>query len=183
VKLLGAIIAGGGSTRFDGDKAAAMLDGRALIDHVAALLMPQVDALVVCGREWPDFISVADRPLPDLGPLGGLCGALHYAAANGFDAVLSTGCDVLPVPDLRVLAGPGAAVIEGQRLFGFWPVALFHQLNTHLTTQTDRSLRTWIANSGARSVSCGESLYNLNTRADLENYQALLRMTGSSRNA
>jgi molybdenum cofactor guanylyltransferase len=177
VKLLGAIIAGGGSTRFSGDKAAAMLDGRALMDHVAALLTPQVDALVVCGRAWPDLISVADRPLPDLGPLGGLCGALHHAAVNGFDAVLTAGCDVLPVPDLRALAGPGAAVIEGQRLLGFWPVALLDQLGKHLSAQTDRSLRTWITNSGARSVSCGDLLYNLNTRADLNRYRALLRAT------
>lgn len=183
MKLLGAIIAGGGSTRFDGDKAAALLDGRALIDHVATLLTPQVDALVVCGRDWPGFVSVADRPLPDLGPLGGLCGALHHAAGHQFDAVLTAGCDVLPVPDLRALAGPGPAVIEGQRLFGFWPVDLLGPLEVHLATQSDYSLRTWIAKTGARSVSCAGSFHNLNTRADLDEYRAVLRMADQSRSA
>ena len=38
--ILGAIIAGGRSTRFDSDKALAMIGGD-----------PQVDRLVMCGRE------------------------------------------------------------------------------------------------------------------------------------
>jgi molybdenum cofactor guanylyltransferase len=170
VKLLGALIAGGGSRRFDGDKAAALLNGRALIDHVSDALAPQVDALVVCGRDWPDMATVADRPAPELGPLGGLCGALHYAELHGFDAVLTAGCDVLPVPDLRALVGPVAAVVEGQRLFGFWPVGLRAMLADHLAHQDDRSLRHWIAVSGARSVACAGSFHNLNTRADFALY-------------
>jgi molybdenum cofactor guanylyltransferase len=170
VKLLGAIIAGGGSRRFDGDKAAALLNGRALIDHVADALAPQVDAVVVCGRDWPGLPTVADQPQPDLGPLGGLCGALHHAELHGFDAVLTAGCDVLPVPDLRALVGPVAAVVEGQRLFGFWPVALRGQLDAHLADQADRSLRHWMAVSRARSVACAGSFHNLNTRADFALY-------------
>lgn len=176
MKLLGAIIAGGGSTRFGSDKAAALLDGRALIDHVAAFLAPQADLLVVCGRAWPGLVSVADRPSPDLGPLGGLCGALHYAAAHEYDAVLTAGCDVLPVPDLRALAGPGAAVINGQRLFGFWPVALLGPLEEHLAAQTDYSLRSWIAKIGARRVSCAGSFHNLNTRAEFDAYRTVSRV-------
>ena len=172
MKLLGAIIAGGGSTRFDGDKAAALLDGRALIDHVCDALAPQVDAVVVCGRDWRGMVTVADQPKPDLGPLGGLCGALHHAVAHGFDAVVTAGCDVLPVPDLRALVGPVAAVVEGQRLFGFWPVALRAQLDAHLAEQADRSIRHWIAVSGARSVACASSFHNLNTRADFALYTA-----------
>ena len=172
MRLLGAIIAGGGSLRFEGDKAAALLNGRALIDHVRDSLSPQVDAVVVCGRAWPELETVADRPAPDMGPLGGLCGALHHAATQGFDAVLSTGCDVLPVPDLRVLVGEGAAVVEGQRLFGFWPVALAAQLEKHLEDQDDLSLRQWISECKARSVVCVGSFHNLNTRDDFALYSA-----------
>jgi molybdenum cofactor guanylyltransferase len=170
VKLLGAIVAGGGSRRFNGDKAAALLNGRALIDHVRDALSPQVDAVVVCGRDWPGMVTVADRPAPDMGPLGGLCGALHHAAAHGYDAVLTAGCDVLPLPDLRALAGPGAAVVEGQRLFGFWPVGLAPALDDHLTDQSDLSIRRWIVASAARSVVCAASFHNLNTRDDLALY-------------
>ncbi len=172
MRLLGALIAGGESRRFAGDKAAALLDGKALIDHVADALAPQVDALVVCGRDWPGLTGVADRPSPALGPLGGLCGALHHAAAQGFDAVVTAGCDVLPVPDLRGLIGPVAAVVDGQRLFGFWPVTLRDRLDAHLVDQPDRSLRHWIATTGARSISYAGSFHNLNTRADFACYDA-----------
>jgi molybdenum cofactor guanylyltransferase len=173
VKWLGAIIAGGGSRRFGGDKAAALIDGRALIDHVHDALLPQVDAVVVCGRDWPDMIAVADRPALNMGPLGGLCGALHYAAAHGYDAVLTAGCDVLPVPDLRALAGPGAAVVEGQRLFGYWPVGLATRLAAHLADQDDLSIRQWIVVSGARRVACAGPFHNLNTRDDFALYCAM----------
>jgi molybdenum cofactor guanylyltransferase len=172
MKLLGAIIAGGGSQRFDGDKAAALLNGKALIEHVSDALIPQVDAVVVCGRDWPGITSIADRPAPDMGPLGGLCAALHHAADHGFDAVLTTGCDVLPVPDLRALVGPVAAVVEGQRLFGFWPVALAATLDAHQATHTDGSIRSWVTLSGARSVTCSVPFHNLNTRADFALYCA-----------
>ncbi|MFM9978832.1 MAG: NTP transferase domain-containing protein, partial [Sphingomonadaceae bacterium] len=43
---LGAIIAGGQSSRFGADKAQAMLDGRALLEHVADRLDAQCDAVI-----------------------------------------------------------------------------------------------------------------------------------------
>jgi molybdenum cofactor guanylyltransferase len=172
VKLLGAIIAGGGSRRFGGDKAAAWLGGRALIEHVRDALAPQVDAMVVSGREWPGLDSVADRPAPDLGPLGGLCALLHYAAQHNYDAVLMAGCDVLPVPDLRVLVGPTAAVVKNHWLFGYWPANLAAQLDRHLATQSDHSMRHWITSTAAREVTCHTTLHNLNTREDFALYCA-----------
>jgi molybdenum cofactor guanylyltransferase len=172
VKLLGAIIAGGGSRRFGGDKAAALLRGKALIDHIADALRPQVDALIVCGRAWPGLNAVADRPAPDLGPLGGLCAALHYAAQHKFDFILTAGCDVLPVPDLRALVGPTAAVVKNHWLFGYWPANLAAQLHHHLATQTDRSMRHWIAVSGAAEIPCDAAFHNLNTRYDFALYCA-----------
>ncbi|RJF90565.1 molybdenum cofactor guanylyltransferase [Sphingomonas cavernae] len=107
MKVLGAIIAGGQSRRFGSDKALARIGGKTLLDHVAEALAAQTDALIICGREWPGLISIPDRPAPDQGPLGGLCAALRYAADNGFDAVLTAGCDTLPVPtDLLSLLNP-----------------------------------------------------------------------------
>ena len=51
--ILGAVIAGGRSTRFGSDKALALIGGERLIDRTIAALDPQVDRLVVCGRKWP----------------------------------------------------------------------------------------------------------------------------------
>jgi molybdenum cofactor guanylyltransferase len=172
MKILGSIIAGGKATRFGGDKAAVLLNGKALIDHVADGLRPQVDALIICGREWPGTESITDRPAPDLGPLGGLNAALHAAQQKGFDAVLTTGCDVLPVPDFRRLSEgqDTATVVEGHYLFGFWPAVLAEQLEHHLATVTDRSMRHWIATSGAQQVACDTVFHNLNTQADFMLY-------------
>ena len=99
MRVLGAILAGGQARRFGSDKALALLAGRALIDHVAAALGPQVEALVVCGREHQGSTSVPDRPAAGLGPLGGLAGALHYAREHGYDAVVSAPCDTPLLPD------------------------------------------------------------------------------------
>ena len=67
MKILGAIIAGGASTRFGSDKAAALMHGRALLDHVVADMKCHVDALVVVGRAWPELLRVEDKPAPGLG--------------------------------------------------------------------------------------------------------------------
>ncbi|MBK7285216.1 MAG: hypothetical protein IPI83_13530 [Sphingomonadales bacterium] len=53
------------------------------------------------GRNWQDHVVLDDRPHIDMGPLAGLCAALHFGATNGFDYVHSAACDVLPVADAR----------------------------------------------------------------------------------
>ena len=169
MKILGAIIAGGRATRFDGDKGAALLDGKALIDHVVDGLSAHCTALMICGREWPGLASITDRPAPDMGPLGGLNAALYVAQQNGFDAVLSAGCDVLPVPTFGAdQAGP--CVVAGHYLFGLWPSSLSTKLDQHLTTQNDYSMRRWIGVSGATEIACDTPFHNLNTRADVDHY-------------
>lgn len=171
--ILGAIIAGGQSRRFGSDKALAEIGGSPLLDHVAKALAAQTGALIVCGRDWPGLTSIPDRPAPDQGPLGGICAALRYAADNGFDAVLTAGCDTLPVPtDLRTLLGNGPAVINGQHIFGLWPAVLADALDHHLASQHDRTMRGWIALSGARTVPCDTAFHNLNTPEDFALYLA-----------
>ena len=169
MRRLGAIIAGGQSSRFGGDKARAMVGSRALLDHVADHLDAQCDGVIVCGRAWGDRISVVDRPTPGLGPLGGLCAALHYGATNGFDLIVTAGCDTLPVPTLPV-DGLAAAVVVGHYLFGQWPVALSQQLDAHLAKTQNRSMRHWIAVSGAQQVAVAANFHNLNTQADFRHY-------------
>lgn len=175
MKRLGAILAGGQARRFGSDKAAAMLWGKPLIEHVAAALAAQVDAIVLVGRAWQGLESLADRPPGKLGPLAGLNAALHHAAARGQDGVLSAGCDTLPVPpDLADRLGEaGPAYIEGHYLLGWWPVALAEMLDRHMATSDDRSLRGWIAHCGAISVATPEPLHNLNTPVELAAYQRL----------
>lgn len=165
--LLGAILAGGRSTRFGSDKALAMMpDGRTLIDHATDALSPHVDMWVICGREG----GLADRPAPGLGPLGGLNAALHHAVAEGFAGVLTTGCDmpVYPAALAALLIGPEAAVLEGQPLLGWWPASLAPLLDAHLAEENSRSIRGWMERVGAREIAIpGLALPNINRPGDL----------------
>ena len=173
MRRLGAIIAGGKGTRFGGDKAGAILNGRPLIEHVADGLRGQVDRLILCGREWPGFDCVEDRPSADLGPLGGLNAALYYAQQNGFDEVATAGCDVLPVVEFPCELTDGKAIyVDGHYLFGVWPAGLAPQLDRHLSQQTNLSMRHWIAEIDARAIRFDEAFYNLNTPSDVAEYAA-----------
>ncbi|XHS00249.1 molybdenum cofactor guanylyltransferase [Sphingomonas sp. DBB INV C78] len=173
--ILGAIFAGGAARRFGGDKHAAPIDGRAMIDHVADRLRPQCAELVVIGRIWPGFLCVEDAPLPGLGPLGALAGAMHYALAAGHDLVLTSGCDLPDLPlDLAALLAPAPAVIQGQPLLGLWPASMAGPLVAWLEQDGDRAMRSWIAQNNVRRVALKADPANINTVAELDRYRASL---------
>lgn len=168
-RVLGAVLAGGRSSRFGGDKAQALLAGRPLIDHVLAALEPQVDGLVVCGRPEPARSSIDDRPGPDLGPLGGLNAALHHAQAEGYNLVLTTGCDTpdLPADLLAILIGHEPVVLAEQPVIGLWPARLASALDDFLAGSPDRSIRAWMRASRAFEAPIARRIANVNTPADL----------------
>ncbi|HUD93170.1 molybdenum cofactor guanylyltransferase [Sphingobium sp.] len=166
--ILGAVLAGGRSSRFGSDKAMALLDGKTLLDHAMAGLAPHVTEVVICGREG----GLTDRPRPDMGPLGGLNAALHHALSHGFTGVLTTGCDMPFYPaDLpAALIGDKAAILQGQQLLGWWPATLAFELDAHLGEENDRSIRGWLERVRARVVEMpGLALPNINRPEDLVN--------------
>jgi molybdopterin-guanine dinucleotide biosynthesis protein A len=168
-KLLGAIIAGGASSRFRSDKAFAELDGRSLLEHVIAGLAAQTDFVVICGRDVRGRTCLADRPEPGLGPLGGLAAALHFARTHDFGAVLTSACDTpeVPVGLADAVYGDGPAIVIGQPLFGFWPAALSPELDAYLATGQSRAVSHWADRAGARRVRLTGEIANINTPADL----------------
>lgn len=168
MKVLAAILAGGQSRRFGSDKALALVGGTRLIDRVAAVLRPQSDALVVCGRHDAAFACLPDWPEPGLGPLGGLNAALRHARAGGFDAVLSASCDVpnLPANLRQKLSGEGPACAAEQPVVGWWPVAVAGELGGFLH-QGGRALYRFVDHVGARQVAFDPPLANINRPEDL----------------
>ena len=175
MRTLGAILAGGQSRRFGSDKAMADAGGVPLMRRVAAALAPYVDDVVVCGHPAPPggMVVVPDMPAPGLGPLGGLAGALHYAAGEGYDAVVSVGCDTpaLDAAMMRALIeARGAAYIRQSPIIGRWPVALADALAAHVTRDPVRSMRGWAQVAGAVTVDAGSEVVNLNTREDLADW-------------
>jgi molybdenum cofactor guanylyltransferase len=168
-RLLGAVIAGGGSSRFGSDKAAALWQGKPLIEHVIAQLGPVVDELVICGRDFGGREGIADRPAAGLGPLGGLNAALHHGVAQGFEAVISAGCDtpLLPAALLdRLRNSSGPAFLAKLPVIGFWPVSLAGALDQFLAQDRRHAIRAWAESVSAMAVDW-PALPNVNEPGDL----------------
>lgn len=167
-KVFGAVIAGGRSRRFGSDKALAPVDGRPMIEHVAAALRPWVDELAICGRTYGENRFLPDYPKEDLGPLGGFNAALHYAAATGFGAVITVPCDTPRVhPEifaaLRRQTKP--ACLSGCPVIGIWPVTLAEHLNSFIVADPRRSVRRWARLVGAVELPIAAPV-NINYVAD-----------------
>lgn len=122
--VLGAILAGGQGRRFGSNKALATAFGKPLIEHAIDSISATAPDLVVCGRNWPGYVSLADRPSAGMGPLAGLAAALHHARVRGISWVLSLACDT-PFVEPEIL---DELVRRGQPRFladhpviGLWP--------------------------------------------------------------
>ena len=167
--VLGAVIAGGRSTRFGSDKALAALRGRPLIDHVADLLAAQTAQVIVCGREHGDLPAVADTPAPHLGPLGGVAAALLEAQARGYSAVLTVPCDAVDLPDDLVgRLFPYPAYVASMPVIGLWPAWAAADALAILNGEGKHSMKAFAARIAARAVQLPRDPVNINTAADLE---------------
>ncbi|MFS0771494.1 molybdenum cofactor guanylyltransferase [Sphingomonas sp. 1P08PE] len=163
--LLGAVLAGGRSSRFGSDKAAALLDGRTLLAHARQALAGHVDDVVVIGGAD----GIADLPRPGLGPLGGIAAALDHGATHGHRCVLTIGCDMPVLPDelVQALLRRAPAFCAEAPILGLWPAALGAQLLSYLEVAPERSVKGWARSVGALPIASPVSIPNVNTPADL----------------
>ena len=171
VRVLGAVLAGGASLRFGRDKAQAVWRGATLLDHSLGAIAGQVDELILCGREHTSVAWAPDRPVPALGPLGGVNAALHRAVELGMDWVLTVPCDAPVLPgDLRRLlpADRSGAFVAEMPVVGLWPAVLAHALDRHLRVGGSRSVRAWAEAVGMQPVPLGRTIPNVNVPGDLE---------------
>jgi molybdopterin-guanine dinucleotide biosynthesis protein A len=167
--VLGAVIAGGKSTRFGSDKALAELGGRRLIDHVVDRLGALAAQIVMCGREHDGLTSLADQPAAGLGPLGGIAAALLEARARGHAAVLSMPCDAVDLPaDLLARLAPAPAYVASMPVIGLWPADAADDALAILDGPAPHSMKAFAARIGARAVQLPREPVNINTAADLE---------------
>lgn len=170
MKTLGAVLAGGRSSRFGSDKALATLGGQSLLDHALAALRAHCDAIIIVGRGD----GIADWPRPDMGPLGGIAGGLGHAADTGFDQLLTAPVDCVRLPpDLRALLDPAPAFLETQPVIGLWPVATLPMLRAMLEEASDLAVRAYARRIGARAVASDFVPPNINSIADLDRLSGL----------
>ncbi|MEG3172592.1 molybdenum cofactor guanylyltransferase [Sphingomonas sp. ZB1N12] len=158
-------MAGGRSSRFGSDKAQAMFRGRTLAEHACDLLVPYVDRSVIVGRDS----VITDLPGPDIGPLGGIAGALSYARDQGFTSVLTIACDMPVLPDglLSALARRAPAYCPDAPVLGHWNTASLEALLEHIAVSPRRSVRGWAAAIGAVPIAAPAPIPNINTPEDI----------------
>jgi molybdopterin-guanine dinucleotide biosynthesis protein A len=194
MKILGAIIAGGTSSRMGQEKALIDIDGVPLIERVASRLRFQVDGLVINANGDPNRFTalgpiVADE-LKDVGtPLSGIHAVLRYALANDFKAVVTVPSDTpfLPLDLVQRLAEAGShkgaaiAMTHGQShyLTGIWTVALLPALERRMKNDNLRRVQDFASAAEAERVVWSDQphdpFFNINTPEDLKRALAIAR--------
>lgn len=171
--ILGAVLAGGQSTRFGGDKALAEFDGHTLLSHAVDALSGWCEHVVVVGRETAPAPTLPDWPRAGMGPLGGIAAALHHARDEGYDYVLTCGVDSLAMPeDLVELLSPAPAYLAAQRVIGLWPASAARVIEDILHSSEPHSLKQFVKALGARAVTAAAEPANINSPADLAALEA-----------
>ena len=98
-RILGAILAGGLSSRMGREKAFVELDGKPILSHAIGRLAPQVDDLILNANGDPARFApfglqvVADGRDDSAGPLAGLAAVLSHARERGFALVVTMPSD------------------------------------------------------------------------------------------
>lgn len=166
--ILGAVLAGGMSTRFGSDKALAKLDGLSLLERAVASLKALCDSVVIVGRDSPLAPSVADWPRTGMGPLGGVAAALRYGRDNGYASVLTCGvdCGGLPSALLGELSPPPAH-LENQPVIGHWNSNTAEAAMAILASEGRHSMLAFAQSVGSRAVASNLAPANINSPADL----------------
>jgi len=166
--ILGAVLAGGQSTRFGSDKALAELGGRTLISRAVDALSGWCEHVVVIGRETAPAPTLPDWPRAGMGPLAGIAAALHHAEDEGYEAVLTCGVDSANLPDkLLAMLSPAPSYLSDQPVIGLWPASATKTLELILEGEGKHSMLRFAEAIGARPVKVPAKAANINTPADL----------------
>ena len=166
--ILGVVLAGGQASRFGSDKALAELAGHTLLARAVDLLSGWCEFVVVAGRETAPAPTLPDWPHAGMGPLGGIAAALHLAADEGYEAVLSIGVDAPDLlDDLPALLAPAPAYLAAQPVVGLWPVSALAAIEAVLEGAGRHSMLAFAEAIGARAVHLPSDPANINTPADL----------------
>jgi molybdopterin-guanine dinucleotide biosynthesis protein A len=166
--ILGAVLAGGQSSRFGSDKALAEFRGHTLLAHAVDTLSGWCEHVIVVGRATAPAPTLPDWPRAGMGPLGGIAAALHHARDEGYEFVLTCGVDSLALPeDLPELLMPAPAFLAAQPIIGLWPASVVGTVEDILHSEGPHSLKRFTAEIGARAVQTKAEPANINTQADL----------------
>lgn len=166
--ILGAVLAGGVSSRFGSDKALAEIGGHTLISLAVDALAGWCEYVVVVGREMAPAPTLPDWPRPGMGPLAGIAAALRHAVDEGYEAVLTCGVDAAFLPeDLLERLSPAPTCLVSQPVIGLWPATAAPKLEALLHSEGRHSMLRFADLIGARRIDTPTIIPNINTPGDL----------------
>lgn len=170
-RFAGLALAGGRSSRFGSDKAAATLAGRPLLDWVVSALSESCDHVAVsAGRDGEaaalaqarGLTVVADDPRHQRGPLAGVAAGLAWASGAGFERLITLPCDTPLVgrPQIAALLAalgdaPAAYAVTAdgpQPLCAVWRADLVTMLSLRLTLGRHPAVRAFFGDIEAVEV-------------------------------
>ena len=186
------ILAGGLSTRMGGgNKGLRLLAGETLLTRVIARMRPQCGAIAINANGGPELFEayglpvIADGFSGFPGPLAGILAGMDWAAAQGFDSVVSVSVDTPFLPGdlvhrlreargrsgLVIAASPGRdGRLRDHPTCGLWPVSLASDLRAALESGQHRAGQFAAAYRPGRAVFDSHPIdpfMNLNTPEDL----------------
>lgn len=188
--VAGLVLSGGRSSRFGGEKAAALLDGKPLLAWAAQRLEASCAHVAISARPGSEAEALAlglpvlhDRAGDPDGPLAGVRAGLGWAQGIGARALAVSPCDapLLPAglyPRLIAAAAKGAAVAVAdgrpQSLCAVWPVGALPLVEAALAGGRHPPVWRLLDDIGAAHVPFddAEAFANLNTREDLQRIAA-----------
>lgn len=196
MKIIGAIIAGGQSSRMGGrEKAFLELDSKPVILHVIEQFEPQVDQLVInANGDATRFSEFGLEVVPDAltsltTPLAGLHAALRFTKSVDADVLMTVPSDTPFLPfDLAaklleniMTSGAAIAASGGQEhyIIGAWKTELLDDLELAIAKDNLFRVKDWAHRAAAQKVEWAtepyDPFFNVNTPEDLMQAQQILK--------
>lgn len=187
--ILGVVLAGGRSNRFGGEKAAAVFQGRSLLETAVARLRRGCADVAVSAAPGSRAAEIAtalglpvlhDAPGSPPGPLAGVSAGLAWAQGRGAGLLATLPCDLPLAPDdlvarLAEALRPGDGAVVARTADGLHPLcalirtAVRDPLANQLARGEHPAVHAWLAGIEARELSFEDAraFLNVNVPGDL----------------
>ena len=198
MKIIGAIIAGGQSSRMGGrEKAFLELASKPVILHVIEQFEPQVDQLVInANGDANRFSEFGLEVVPDVltsltTPLAGLHAALVFTKSVDADVLITVPSDTPFLPfdlvakllEKAVASGAAIAASGGQEhyIIGAWKMELLDDLESAIARDNLFRVKDWAQRASAQKVEWlvkpHDPFFNVNAPEDLRIAEQILGAT------
>ena len=197
--ILAVVLAGGKSKRFGADKNQAKLGGITLLEHVLKKVTPKFNKTLIISNQNLNIKKINSVSIvPDyiqgnLGPLIGVLTAMKWIKKNNekYQWVATFPCDT-PFFDKTIIEEYKSKINLNESLlyfvksnekrhniFGLWSVKLIDTLEKDLVDNNYRKVEKWADKIGVKIINIKndkfDSFFNINTKADLEDANKLLK--------